>query len=176
MFRTKSDKFRLLTLNCLPSLTYIHLTKSIKSWNFFKLSNHNLTEESSPTSTKSSISSSLNERIIRQQDKNIYTFVDTILLSIYNLEILNESGNPIVKTFKVPTLSRPSIYHESSNISDYNLNQIDTMNSFGPYYEYEQINSSNRMQILTALFKIYNQHLTSLVIESLISVCNLCIK
>ena len=174
------EKFKLLVLNCLPSLTYLHLTKSIKSWNFFQQNSSNLTEsaaEASPTSTKSSVSLSLSDRIIRQSDKNVYTFIDTLLLSIYNMQVLNESGNPVIKTFKVPLLTRPSIYHESSGL-DYNPNpsQVETINSFGPYFEFEQINSSNRMQILTVLFEIYNQHLTSLVIESLISVCNLCIK
>lgn len=172
------DKFKLLVLNCLPSLTYLHLTKSIKSWNFFQLNSDSLAEsaaEASPTSTKSSVS--LSDRIIRQSDKNVYTFIDTLLLSIYNMQVLNESGNPVVKTFKVPSLARPSIYHESSGL-DYsvNPNPVETITSFGPYLEFEQINSSNRMQILTVLFEIYNQHLTSLVIESLISVCNLCIK
>lgn len=170
------DKFKLLVLNCLPTLTYLHLTKSIKSWNFFQLNSDNLAEsaaEASPTSTKSSVS--LSDRIIRQSDKNLYTFIDTLLLSIYNMQVLNESGNPVVKTFKVPSLARPSIYHESSGL-DVNPNLVETITSFGPYYEFEQINSSNRMQILTVLFEIYNQHLTSLVIESLIAVCNLCIK
>ena len=179
MYRTKTDKFRLLVLNCLPSLTYLHLTKSIKNWNFFQLSNLNeqLNDlDASPTSTKSSISSNLNGRLVRRSDKNIYTFVDTLILSIYNMEVLNESGSPILRTFKVPSLSRPSIYHESSLSGDYNPSQIETITSFGTYHECEQINSSNRMQILTALFEIYNQHLTSLVIESLISICNLCIK
>lgn len=168
------DKFRLLTMNCLPSLAYLHLTKSIKNWNFFNLAN--FSEQASPTSTKSSVSSHLNERLIRRSDKNLYTFVDTLLLSMYNLEVLNESGNSVVKTFKVPLLSRPSIYHESSAFAGDHPSQIETITSFGPYYEFEQINSSNRMQILTVLFEIYNQHLTALVIESLISVCNLCIK
>ena len=172
------EKMKLLVLNCLPSLTYLHLTRSIRSWNFFQLNSDNMAEsaaEASPTSTKSSVS--LSDRIIRQSDKNLYTHIDTLLLSIYNMQVLNESGNPVVKTFKIPSLARPSIYHESSGLEcSTNPSQAETITSFGPYFEFEQINSSNRMQILTVLFEIYNQHLTSLVIESLISICNLCIK
>ena len=173
---TLPTQFKLLVLNCLPSLTYLHLTKSIRGLNLSQLNGNNLADQSdaSPTSTKSSVS--LSDRIIRRSDKNLYTsFIDTLLLSIYNMQVLNESGNPVVKTFKVPLLARPSIYHESSGL-DTNPSQVETITSFGPYFEFEQINSSNRMEILTVLFEIYNQHLTSLVIESLISICNLCIK
>lgn len=120
------EKFKLLTLNCLPSLAHLHLTKSIRNKNFFQLTD--LSAQTTPTSTKSSISSNLNEKLSKKKDKHVYTCVDTLLLSIYNLEVLNDQGNPIVKQFKAPLLSRPSIYHESSNISlDYNTNQAEIL-------------------------------------------------
>ncbi|KAL0596134.1 Protein FAM126B [Plecturocebus cupreus] len=42
--------------------------------------------------------------------------IKALLLGIYNLEIADKDGNNKVTSFTIPSLSKPSIYHESSTI------------------------------------------------------------
>uniref|UniRef100_A0A2K5CH83 Protein FAM126B n=1 Tax=Aotus nancymaae TaxID=37293 RepID=A0A2K5CH83_AOTNA len=47
----------------------------------------------------------------------------TLLLGIYNLEIADKDGNKKVMSFTIPSLSKPSIYHESSTIGSMALTE-----------------------------------------------------
>lgn len=50
------------------------------------------------------------------------------------------------------------------------------ISSFGPYMEYDSIIASTRFNILTALMKVYNNHLSSVHKESLHAMCKMCVK
>lgn len=41
--------------------------------------------------------------------------LETLLIGIYNLEVVDESGEPKVVSFRLPSLAQSSIYHEVSN-------------------------------------------------------------
>lgn len=122
-----------------------------------------------------------------------YKCVEVLLLGIYNLEVVNEDGHPIMRTFRIPSLTKPSIYHEPSSIATqqtqsqtltehalYKHETIGTgdlaVTAFGPYPEFDQILASNRMDILTVLLKIYNENLSGVPKQSLKAVCNMCMK
>eukprot|EP00057_Strongylocentrotus_purpuratus_P010021 XP_011664495.1 PREDICTED: hyccin [Strongylocentrotus purpuratus] len=38
--------------------------------------------------------------------------IESLLLGIYNLEVVEADGTPRAETFTIPTLARPSIFHE----------------------------------------------------------------
>jgi hypothetical protein len=38
--------------------------------------------------------------------------VETLLVGLYNLEVVDESGQPKVVSFRLPSLAQASIYHE----------------------------------------------------------------
>ena len=95
------------------------------------------------------------------------------------------------RKFRMPVLSKPSVFHEPSShtivsqtgsLTENALNKLEAgstdvlISSFGPYSEYEVLCASTRPIILTVLMKIYNCHLSSVSKESLRSVCQMCTK
>lgn len=103
---------------------------------------------------------------------------------------MDENGVPVERKFRVPSLTKPSVYHESSAfaiqnhaaLTEHALLKLEAgpsdnlLSSFGPYPEFEQICASTRMTIFTVLMKIYNSYLSSVPKESLRSICRLCMK
>lgn len=131
--------------------------------------------------------------VVSGVEKKKYHFVEVLLLSIYNIESLEESGHPIVKNFRVPLLSKPSVYHEPHPVSSIHhsstmqltetaLHKHETgaagqetlVNSFGPYPEVDSIIAGNRMHVMTVLTKVYNRHITNVPHQSLVSLCTFC--
>ncbi|MBN3298044.1 HYCCI protein, partial [Amia calva] len=49
--------------------------------------------------------------------------IEALLLGIYNLEIVDKDGQSKVLTFTVPSLSKPSVYHEPSTIGSLALTE-----------------------------------------------------
>lgn len=47
-------------------------------------------------------------------DKRSCRSIETLLIGIYNLEIVDESGQPKVISFRLPSIAQSSIYHEVS--------------------------------------------------------------
>lgn len=124
-------------------------------------------------------------------EKRLYSCVDVLLLAIYNLEVVDEDGTPIKRTFRFPNLSKPSIYHEPSvaanqvnsapsALTEHALHRHESgsasdyfiVNSFGPYSYFEEMVAANRFPILTVLLKVYNCNIRSLPIQSLQAVCH----
>ena len=111
-------------------------------------------------------------------DKGKYNCLDTLLLGIYNLEVINEEGQSNSRTFRIPSVSKPSIYHEPSTLSSSSQIQSTlaenaqlklelgtsdvTVSSFGPYSEYDRITAANRMEILSILLIAFYDHLSLL--------------
>lgn len=105
--------------------------------------------------------------------------------------VVDDEGNPVERKLRLPLLSKPSVYHEpsqhsvqtqQSTLTENALLKLESgtpdlmISSFGPYVELDQIISSTRMTIVTVLMKVYNQHLSSVSKDSLISVCRTCVK
>lgn len=45
-------------------------------------------------------------------DRQLYRSVETLLIGIYNLEIIDKSGQAKVFSFRIPSIAQASIYHE----------------------------------------------------------------
>ena len=118
--------------------------------------------------------------------------IDVLLLGIYNLEVVDEEGQLVERTFRLMSLSKPSIYHEpsahssaqnqSSLLTEHNISKLDNICGdiqipiFGPYLEAEQIVANNRMDIMTVLMKIFDQNISSVPKQSLFALCRMCLR
>ncbi|ROI16237.1 Protein FAM126B [Anabarilius grahami] len=78
--------------------------------------------------------------------------VEALLLGIYNLEIVDSKGNGKLLSFTIPTLSKPSIYHEPSSLgsmalTEGALNQHDLIRVVysGLLSQRETVTSQNRL-------------------------------
>lgn len=97
----------------------------------------------------------------------------------------------IERKFRMPHLSKPSVFHEPSshtiqtptgNLTENSLSKLESsssdaiLQSFGPFSECEQLCASTRPTILMVLMKVYNSVLSSVSKESLRTVCQMCIN
>lgn len=103
----------------------------------------------------------------------------------------SENGEAVERKFRVPLLSKPSVFHEPAShliqaptgtLTENALNRLDSacteasVSCFGPYSEFEQLCASTRPTILMVLMKVYNSVLSSVSKDSLRSVCQMCTK
>ncbi|XP_013783085.1 hyccin-like isoform X2 [Limulus polyphemus] len=111
--------------------------------------------------------------------------VEVLLLGVYNLEVLNGEEEPVVQNFRLPSVSKPSIYHESislphSVLTEHALSKLEQGDkrtvSLGPIPAVEKITASNRLQIMTVLLKLYNYHISLMPRLSHFSICRMCSK
>ncbi|KAG8139091.1 hypothetical protein E2320_001868, partial [Naja naja] len=77
--------------------------------------------------------------------------IEALLLGVYNLEIVDKQGNSRILSFTIPSLSKPSVYHER-----------------------EMLTAQNRFEVLTFLLLRYNAALSYLPAVSLQSLCQIC--
>ncbi len=118
--------------------------------------------------------------------------IDVLLLGIYNLEVVDSEGQLISRTFRMASLSKPSLYHEpshhssnqtqSSLLTEHALSKLEISSNdiniplFGPYSEVEQIVADNRMDVITVLLKVFNQYISSFSKQSLNALCRMCLR
>nr|CAD7431713.1 unnamed protein product [Timema monikensis] len=100
--------------------------------------------------------------------------VETLLIGLYNLEVVNENGQPKVVSFRLPSLAQASIYHESA------LRRLEECNTklvnWGPLPQVEVLNAQNRLKVMTALLFVYNQQLSLLHKSALEHLCKVTSK
>lgn len=53
---------------------------------------------------------------VAQGERKNSRSIETLLLSIYNCEIVNEDGQPRTMSFSMPVLAKASIYHEEKTL------------------------------------------------------------
>lgn len=77
--------------------------------------------------------------------------IEALLLGIYNLEIVDKDGQSKVLSFTVPSLSKPSVYHEPSAIGSMALTEGALANHglsrvvySGPHLQRETFTAQNR--------------------------------
>ncbi|KAK6324173.1 hyccin isoform X2 [Coregonus clupeaformis] len=106
--------------------------------------------------------------------------VEALLLGIYNLEIVDKDGQSKVLSFTVPSLSKPSVYHEPSTIGSLALTEGALANHglsrvvySGPHLQRETFTAQNRFEVLTFLLLSYNAALSYMASSSLQSLCQL---
>ncbi|KAI1292357.1 Hyccin [Halotydeus destructor] len=138
----------------------------------------------------------LNTASSRAFERQTVLSVDVLILAIYNLDVIGEDGNLSKRTFRFPTLSKPSVYHESSlaafqqiaptsALTENALQKLEAFDLSGNAVisaqssstdDQCQINASNRWTVLTGLLQIYNKYTSSVPNLSLHSVCRNCVR
>nr|XP_006636107.1 PREDICTED: hyccin isoform X1 [Lepisosteus oculatus]XP_015213647.1 PREDICTED: hyccin isoform X1 [Lepisosteus oculatus]XP_015213648.1 PREDICTED: hyccin isoform X1 [Lepisosteus oculatus] len=106
--------------------------------------------------------------------------VEALLLGIYNLEIVDKDGQSKVLSFTVPSLSKPSVYHEPSMFGSLALTEgalamhgLSRVVYSGPHPQRETFTAQNRFEVLTFLLLCYNAALSYMTSASLQSLCQL---
>lgn len=106
--------------------------------------------------------------------------IEALLLSIYNLEIMDEQGHSRVLSFTIPSLSKPSVFHEPSSIgsmalTDGALSQhgLSRVVYSGPHPQREMLTAQNRFEVLSFLLLCYNSALNFMPAPSLRSLCQM---
>ncbi|KAM8980203.1 hyccin isoform X1 [Sarcophilus harrisii] len=107
--------------------------------------------------------------------------VEALLLGVYNLEIVDKQGHNKVLSFTIPSLSKPSIYHEPSSIGSMALTEsalsqhgLSKVVYSGPHPQREMLTAQNKFEVLTFLLLCYNAALTYMPSVSLQSLCQIC--
>ncbi|XP_060638083.2 hyccin isoform X1 [Anolis sagrei] len=107
--------------------------------------------------------------------------IEALLLGVYNLEIVDKEGHSRVLSFTIPSLSKPSVYHEPSSIGSMALTEgalsqhgLSRVVYSGPYLQREMLTAQNRFEVLTFLLLRYNAALSYMPAVSLQSLCQIC--
>lgn len=118
-------------------------------------------------------------------DKKSCRSVETLLIGLYNLEVVDENGQPKVVSFRLPSLARDSIYHEPMSLAPASLTEsalrrleeCDTkLVSWGPLPQVEALNAQNRLKVMTALLFVYNHQLSLMHKSALEHLCKVSSK
>lgn len=118
-------------------------------------------------------------------DKKSCRTVETLLIGLYNLEVVDEAGQPKAVSFRLPSLAMPSIYHEPmslapASLTESALRRLEECNtklvSWGPLPQVEALNAQNRLKVMTALLFVYNQQLSRLDKSALEQLCKVATK
>ncbi|XP_064205109.1 hyccin isoform X2 [Anguilla rostrata] len=118
--------------------------------------------------------------VTSSRDPHCSGCIEALLLGIYNLEIVDRDGQSRALSFTVPSLSKPSVYHEPSTIGSLALTEGALANHglsrvvySGPHLQRETFTAQNRFQVLTFLLLCYNAALSYMTALSLQSLCQL---
>lgn len=115
---------------------------------------------------------------VSQGDKRGSRHIETLLISVYNIEISNDDDSkPKVISFRMPILAQASIYHEEKSLHPTDLRRWEencnkTVN-WGPLPHVEHLNAQNRLKVVTALLFIYNQQLSQIQKPTLYHLCRI---
>ncbi|GBP30486.1 Hyccin [Eumeta japonica] len=108
---------------------------------------------------------------VAREDKKTCRCIETLLISLYNFEVVDEEGKPKVVAFRLPSLAQASIYHEPLSLgaqflTESALRRWEECNTklvtWGPLPQIEVINAQNRLKVMTALLFVYNRQLSLL--------------
>ncbi|XP_026300223.1 hyccin isoform X2 [Apis mellifera] len=111
--------------------------------------------------------------------------VETLLIGLYNLEIVDKSGQQKTISFRLPSLAMISIFHEPVSLAPASLTEsavrrFEECNtklvSWGPLQQVETLNAQNRLKVMTALLFIYNQQLGYISKFALEQLCKVATK
>ncbi|XP_037869466.1 hyccin [Bombyx mori] len=117
---------------------------------------------------------------VAQGKKKTYRCIETLLIGIYNFEVVDENGKPKVVSFRLPSLAQSSIYHEPLSLgaqflTESALRRWEECNTklvnWGPLPQVDVINAQNRLKIVSALLFVYNRQLSLLPKLSLRHLC-----
>lgn len=114
---------------------------------------------------------------VAQGDKKSCRSVETLLISVYNIEITNDDGQAKTVSFRMPVLAQASIYHEEKSLHASDLRRWEENSNkdvnWGPLQQVESINAQNRLKVVTALMFVYNQQLSLIPKSALSHLCRI---
>ncbi|XP_017280036.1 protein FAM126B isoform X3 [Kryptolebias marmoratus] len=119
-------------------------------------------------------------RLTASRDRQSNGCIEALLLGIYNLEIVDKDGNSKLLSFTIPSLSKPSIYHEPSSLGSMALTEgalcqhdlIRVVYS-GLHPQRETFTAQNRFEVLCFLMLCYNSAVVYMPLSSYQSVCRM---
>ncbi|KAM8856684.1 hyccin 2 isoform 1-T2 [Spinachia spinachia] len=119
-------------------------------------------------------------RVTASRDRQSNGCIEALLLGIYNLEIVDKDGNSKLHSFTIPSLSKPSIYHEPSSLGSMALTEgalcqhdlIRVVYS-GIHPQRETFTAQNRFEVLCFLMLCYNSTVVYMPLSSYQSVCRM---
>ncbi|XP_060517006.1 hyccin [Cylas formicarius] len=109
-----------------------------------------------------------------------FSAVQTLLVSLYNLEVVDSKGQPRTLSFRIPSIVQSSIYHDSSTlepafIAESSLRRWEECNTklvnWGPLPQVDCLNAQNRQRVVTALLFLYNQQIANVVTQGIEFTC-----
>ncbi|XP_048809149.1 protein FAM126B isoform X2 [Lagopus muta] len=119
-------------------------------------------------------------RLTASRDRQSNGCIEALLLGIYNLEIADKDGNNKVLSFTIPSLSKPSIYHEPSTIGSMALTegalcQHDLIRVVYSdlHPQRETFTAQNRFEVLSFLMLCYNSAIVYMPASSYQSLCRM---
>lgn len=97
------------------------------------------------------------------------------MISIYNIEVSNDDGQPKIVSFRMPVLAQASIYHEEKNLHASDLRRWEDNSNkevkWGPLPQVESLNAQNRLKVMTAILFSFNQQLSLINKSALYHLC-----
>ncbi|XP_053352529.1 hyccin 2-like isoform X1 [Clarias gariepinus] len=119
-------------------------------------------------------------RFTASRERQINGCIEALLLGIYNLEIVDKEGNSKLLSFTIPSLSKPSIYHEPSSLgsmalTEGALSQHDLIRVVysGMHPQRETFTAQNRFEVLCFLMLCYNSAVVYMPSSSYQAVCRM---
>ncbi|XP_077514977.1 PI4KA lipid kinase complex subunit hyccin [Amblyomma americanum] len=108
--------------------------------------------------------------------------LEILLLGAYNLQILDHEGKPATTMYHIPSISKPSIYHEPISLPQPQLTENmlsklehgDSKVVQGPYPAVDALSASNRLQVAIVLMRVYNQSISTMPQASRAAFCKMC--
>ncbi|XP_039599173.1 protein FAM126B-like, partial [Polypterus senegalus] len=120
-------------------------------------------------------------RVTASRDRQSNGCIEALLLGIYNLEIVDKDGNNKMLSFTIPSLSKPSIYHEPSSLgtmalTEGALSQHDLIKVVYSdlHPQRETFTAQNRFEVLCFLMVCYNSAVIFMPGSSHQAVCRMC--
>lgn len=110
--------------------------------------------------------------------------LETLLLSIYNKEAATNTETPFVKSYKIPSLSNSSIYHEPASttsalteraLSRHEQSEKPVMMNL-PTQILNRITASTRSEVIATVLSIYNHSICAMVEASHVSFCKMVLR
>ncbi|KAG0729806.1 Hyccin [Chionoecetes opilio] len=113
-------------------------------------------------------------------DKKGVAGIEVALLALYNMEVLDEQGQPRIAPFRLPTLARQSVFHEPASLAPASFTvgslqrlEIGDTDSvrWGPPTQMTSITAATRHHLATAIMVAFNARLATLPKIALVHLC-----
>ncbi|XP_042217721.1 uncharacterized protein LOC121863249 [Homarus americanus] len=113
-------------------------------------------------------------------DKKGVGSVEVALLTLHNMEVLDEQGQPRIAPFRLPTLARQSVFHEPTSLApaSYTADSLQRLEAgdadtvrWGPPTQMTSVTAATRHNLATAIMVAFNARLATLPKIALMHLC-----